>query len=139
MLKNEFIEVSITPGAIALTLIFEGAISFAKAFVKRFIPPFDVEYKTSQEAPTSPHIEDILSITPFLLIIWGIAIFDKYNGPKRFVFKIFSISSLEESINNPIVLLAALLTKISIFPKDFKVKSIIFSAPLKEDTSSFIL
>ena len=40
------------------------ATSFARAFVKALIPPFVVEYKTSQEAPASPQMEEILMIFP---------------------------------------------------------------------------
>lgn len=62
-----FISVSITPGAIAFTLIPKEATSFAKALVNKFNPPFVVEYTTSQEAPLSPHIEEILIILPLSL------------------------------------------------------------------------
>ena len=42
-------EVSMTPQAMALTVILLGASSLARAFVKEFRAPFDAEYATSME------------------------------------------------------------------------------------------
>ena len=50
--KFEFILVSISPGAIALTVIPLGANSFASALVRPITPALAAEYATSQEAPT---------------------------------------------------------------------------------------
>ena len=52
----------ITPGAMQFTVIPLGASSFARAFVRPIIPALDAEYTTSQEAPTSPQIDDIFII-----------------------------------------------------------------------------
>ena len=65
-----FILVSITPGAMAFTLILLNASSLAKAFVKEFIAPFDAEYKTSQAAPSPPQTDDILIMLPSFLKIY---------------------------------------------------------------------
>ena len=59
-----FISVSMTPGATQLTRIPEGPSSLASAFVKPIRPDFVAEYGTSQEAPATPQIEDILTIAP---------------------------------------------------------------------------
>jgi len=64
LLKNSFISVSIIPNATAFTWILEGASSFASAFVNEFIPPLLAEYALSHDAPTTPHIEEILIIWP---------------------------------------------------------------------------
>ncbi len=53
-----------TPHAIAFTWTLLGASSFARAFVNPLIPDLDAEYATSQEAPESPHIEEMLMILP---------------------------------------------------------------------------
>ncbi len=60
--------VSITPQAMALTLMPEGANSLAKALVNELTPPpLLAEYATSHEAPPSlpPHIEEIFIIEPW--------------------------------------------------------------------------
>ena len=56
--------VSIIPGAIAFTLIFDGPTSFANAFVIPFIAALVVEYATSQDAPVSPQIDEIFIMHP---------------------------------------------------------------------------
>ena len=95
-----FISVSITPGAIALTLIFDGPSSLAKAFVIPLIPALDTEYATSQEAPIIPHIEEIFIIQPLLLcIIFGNTSCIAKNAEFRFVPNISFQSSSVMSLN----------------------------------------
>lgn len=73
----------------ALTWIFEGASSLAKAFVKELIAPLVAEYATSHEAPTFPHTEEMLIILPeWLCKKWGTSSFDKNIGAVTFVFQI---------------------------------------------------
>ena len=60
----EFILVSIIPQERALTCILDGASSFARALVKELIAPLVAEYATSQDAPRSPHTEEMFIIFP---------------------------------------------------------------------------
>ena len=61
--------VEIAPGATTFTVIFDGASSLAKALLIPIIAALDVEYATSSDAPTIPHIDEIFIIHPFLLCI----------------------------------------------------------------------
>ena len=62
--KHLFISVSIKPQVIALTRMPLGASSLARAFVKELMAPFEAEYATSVEAPTVPHMDEMLIIMP---------------------------------------------------------------------------
>ena len=56
------------PGDMQLTLIPLGPSSFAKALVKPIRPALEAEYATSQEAPLTPQIDEILIILPDLFL-----------------------------------------------------------------------
>ena len=76
----------ITPGAMQFTVIPLGASSFARAFVRPIIPALDAEYTTSQEAPTSPQIDDIFIILPQCSeTIYRVASREHFIAPRRFV------------------------------------------------------
>ena len=82
--------VLITPGDTEFTVILLGASSFANAFVKPINPAFDEEYKTSQDAPTTPHTELIFIIQPFCFSsIKGSAYLHVKNAPFKLVSVIF--------------------------------------------------
>ena len=51
--SRAFMSVSITPGAIQLTRIPEGPISFARAFVRPITAALEAEYATSQLPPAT--------------------------------------------------------------------------------------
>ena len=101
----------------AFTLIPLGPSSFAIAFVKEFIAPFVAEYTASQEAPLSPHIEEMLIMFPlFLLTILGIARCVQFKTDLKLTSIILFQSSGVISLKSPKCAIPALLTNISIFP-----------------------
>src|SRR3712207_991049 len=131
-----FIEVFIIPGDMALTLMLLGPSSFAKAFVNELTPPLDAEYITSQDAPTFPHIEDILTIFPVLFCnICLTTQLQQLNTPFKLVPIILSQSSSIVSINNPTFDIPALFTRISTFPNSLIILSIATFVSLKLLTS----
>jgi len=60
--------VSIKPGAIAFTLIFNGAKSWADALVRFDTPPLAALYAIVPGIPTNPKIDDMLIMDPAVLV-----------------------------------------------------------------------
>ena len=58
------ISVSITPGATQFTRMCDGASYIAKERVRPMMACFVAEYATSQDAPCSPHIEEMFTMQP---------------------------------------------------------------------------
>ena len=116
LVQPDIMSVSIEPGAIELILMLDGPSSFASPFVNPSIPAFVIEYTTSHDAPTNPHIEEILIMHPdFSCIIYFTVSCVIAIAEYKFTSIIVFISSSFMSVNGPHIEIPALFINTSIF------------------------
>src|SRR5271169_4060222 len=82
--------VSIEPGQIQFTLILYCARSKAAAFVRPITPCFEAAYAADSNAPATPRLEEVFTITPRVFFKCGTEYFVPKNAPRRLTAMIWS-------------------------------------------------